>query len=162
QLEESELYRLPCFACQRGGELLERLRPLAAARAVRETDDGGAQRLCDGESSAAIQWPCGGRIFRRDSMNRVAPSLVDALQEPERPEADGAMRERVAQVFDDVERHPHVQAGEHARGALGVDARHDGIKLAVHQVDARADARAAVGKARVARREGDYRARDAR
>jgi len=55
QLEESELYRLPCFACQRGGELLERLRPLAAARAVREKDDGGAQRLCDGESSAAIQ-----------------------------------------------------------------------------------------------------------
>src|SRR5688572_22055020 len=70
------------------------------------------------------------------SMQRRATPLVDALQEPERPEADRAVRQRVAEVLDDVERDGHVKAGEHARGALGIDARDDRIELAVHEVDA--------------------------
>src|SRR5207253_1243399 len=82
-----------------------------------------------------------------------APAIVDALQQTQRAEADGALRERMAEVFDDVERDGHVQAGKHARRALGVDARHDRVELAVHEVDARADARAARRQPRIARRE---------
>jgi len=72
------------------------------------------------------------------------------------------MRERVPQVFDNVERHRHVQSREHARRSLGVDPRDDGIEFTMHQMNARADARSAVGKARIARGEGDDGARDAR
>ena len=43
--------------------------------------------------------------------------------------------------------HRHVQPGEHARRALGVDARDHRVVLAVHQVDARGDARAACRQA---------------
>ena len=71
------------------------------------------------------------------------------------------VRERVTQVFDDVERYGHMQAFEHAGGTLGIDARHDRVERAVHEVDARADARATPGQARVARRERDDRAGDA-
>src|SRR5438105_7458800 len=94
-------------------------------------------------------------------MNRVTPPLVDALQEPQRAEADRVVREGMAEVLDDVERHGHVQAFEYPRGALGVDARHDRVEFAVHEVDARADACAAARQARIARGERDYRAGDA-
>src|SRR5262245_13241069 len=42
------------------------------------------------------------------SMQRCAAAFVDALQQPQRAEADGAMRQRVAEILDDVERDGHV------------------------------------------------------
>src|SRR3954470_18969567 len=82
------------------------------------------------------------------SMQRGAAPLEDALQEPQGAEADGVMRERMAEVLHDVERHGHVQAEQHACGALGVDARDDRVILAVHKMDARCDAGAFAGQAR--------------
>src|SRR5687767_6718027 len=88
----------------------------------------------------------------------LAAPFVDALQETQRPQADRAVRERVAEVLDDVERDRHVQASEHARSALGIDARHHRVVLAVHEMDARRDARAEFRVLREARRERDHRA----
>src|SRR5258706_6791761 len=88
-------------------------------------------------------------------MNRVAAALVDSLEQPERSEADRVVRECMSQVFDDVERDRYMQPLEHACGALGVHRRDDGIELAMHEMDTRADACAACRQARLARRKGD-------
>ena len=66
------------------------------------------------------------------------------------------MGKGVAEVFDDVEGHRDVQAGEGAGGALGVDARDHGVVAAVDQVDARIHARAGERQAREARGVGDH------
>src|SRR6266852_2858995 len=79
------------------------------------------------------------------SMQRRAAPLVDSLEETQRPEADGAVRQRMPEVLDDIEGHGDVQALQHARRALGVNARDHRIELAVHEMDARGDAAAAAG-----------------
>ena len=81
------------------GDALERPRPLRIARAVGEKDD------------AELQLICGARISAPLSMQRRAPAFVDALQQPQRAQANGAVRQGVAEVLDDVEGHRHVQPG---------------------------------------------------
>src|SRR5256885_15423035 len=78
-------------------------------------------------------------------MQRRAATLVDALQEAQRPEADRAVRKRMAEVLDDVERDRNMEPGQDPCRALRVHARHDGVELAVHEVNARLDRRAAPG-----------------
>ena len=89
-------------------------------------------------------------------MQRGAPALVDSLQKAQRSQADRPVGERVAEVLDDVERDRHVQAREHARGALRVDPRNHGVVLAVHEMHAGADGRALRGQARETRGERDH------
>ena len=48
-------------------------------------------------------------------MQRRPAALVDALQQAQRAEADRLVRERVAQVLHDVERHRHVQPRQENR-----------------------------------------------
>ena len=70
-------------------------------------------------------------------MKRGAAAFVDALQQAQRAEADRAVRKRVAEILDDVERDRDMQAGEHPRGTLGIHARDDRIVFAMHEMDAR-------------------------
>src|SRR5687768_3124140 len=49
------------------------------------------------------------------SVQSLAAALVDSLQQAQGAEADGAVRERMAEVLDDVERDRHVQAGQDTR-----------------------------------------------
>src|SRR5256885_5328450 len=48
-------------------------------------------------------------------MQRRAATLVDALQEAQRPEADRAVRKRMAEVLDDVERDRNMEPGQDPR-----------------------------------------------
>src|SRR5207249_4296381 len=83
-------------------------------------------------------------------MQRRAATLVDALQEAQRPEADRAVRKRVAEVLDDVERDRNMEPGGDALAmVVGVQAacripvlRHPAARLRVesarhHQRSAR-------------------------